>query len=303
MAFMPAPGSMADKVVLVTGAARGMGRVTARALAAAGARVILVDWQGEDGTRTRDEINRRSARHAAEFLYCDLAARADVHRLADEVLARYDRLDVLVNNAGITDPVYRLSPDGVEMHLATCHLGHFLLTQRLLGLLQKSAPSRIVVVSSEAHKTGPGLDFDDMNNAALWKGRPVSHTAAFGAYHRAKLCNLLFVRGQAARLAGSGVTINALSPGYFVNTSIYRDMRGIFRLGCGVVFGIGALLRLNTAESGAQTHLYLAASPDVEGVSGRYFAYCREARPGGAALDEALAARLWQWSQSVTGLD
>lgn len=150
------------KVALITGGARGMGRVSAIALAQMGARVIIVDWEGEAGTRARDYINHITGRQAADFVYCDLSSLQAVRALADDVKARYPALQILMCNAGITDPVRRLSVDGFEMHLATCHLAHFLLTHLLLDLLKLSAPARIVSISSEAHKAGPGLDFDDL---------------------------------------------------------------------------------------------------------------------------------------------
>lgn len=279
-----------------------MGRVTAFELARRGARVILVDWEGEEGTRTRDAINQRVGADVAEFIYCDISSLAEVRQLAARVLDRYPRLQILVCNAGITDPVRRLSVDGWEMHLATCHLGHFLLTHLLLDRLKASAPARIVVISSDAHKAGPGLDFDDLNNEKIWGGDRYSNGASFKAYHRAKLCNVYFTLELAERLRGTGVTINAVSPGYFVNTSIYRNLAGIFKWGSFLVFGLGGLLRLNTPEKGARTHIHVAASPAVAGVTGKYFAYCREAVPSPVALDRASRERLWAWTAQVTGV-
>ena len=149
--------NMQGKVCLITGGARGIGREAALLLADMGAHLILVDWEGEAGTRTRDKINAGGS-GSAEYRYCDLSSLAEVRNLAAGVLADHDRLDVLINNAGITDPVRRVSPDGFEMHVATCHLAHFLLTHLLLDLLKASAPARIILISSEAHKAGPGLD-------------------------------------------------------------------------------------------------------------------------------------------------
>jgi len=290
------------RTALITGGARGMGRVAAIELAQQGARVLLVDWEGEAGTRTRDHINRLTGRDSAEFLYCDLSSLAEVRALAAAVRARCPALHILMCNAGITDPVRRVSADGWEMHLATCHLGHFLLTHLLLDLLKQGAPSRIVVISSDAHRAGPGLDFDDLNNERIWPASGFSNSAAFTAYHRAKLCNVYFTLELAERLAGTGVTVNAVSPGYFVNTTIYRNLRGIFRWGSLAVFGLGSLLRLNTPEKGARTHVHVAASPAVDGVTGRYFAYCREAEPSALARDVALRRRLWAWTAQVTGV-
>jgi NAD(P)-dependent dehydrogenase (short-subunit alcohol dehydrogenase family) len=293
---------MQGRVCLVTGAARGMGKVTALELAGMGASVILVDWEGEEGTRTRDLINAKAGRRAAEFIYCDLSSLSQVRRLAAGIQAAWPALHVLVNNAGITDPVRRLSEDGWEMHLATCHLGHFLLTHLLLDLMERSAPARIINISSDAHKAGPGLDFDDLNNEKIWKGRSFSNNAAFQAYHRGKLCNIYFTLELAERLDGTGVTVNAVSPGYFVNTSIYRNMRGLFKVGAGAVFGIGTLLGLNTPEKGARTHIHCAAAPELEAITGKYWAYCREAEPSALARDPDIRERIWNWSEEATGL-
>ncbi len=216
--------------------------------------------------------------------------------------ARYPALHILICNAGITDPVRRVSLDGWELHLATCHLAHFLLTHLLLELLKKSAPARIVSISSDAHKAGPGLDFDDLNNEKIWKSGEFSNSASFAAYHWAKRCNVYFTLELAERLKGTGVTINAVSPGYFVNTTIYRNLTGVVKWGSLFVFGIGSLLRLNTAEKGARTHIYVASSPDTEGVSGKYFAYCKEAQPSPMAQDPAIRRRIWAWTAQVTGV-
>jgi len=249
---------MRGKIVLITGGSRGMGREASLLLGGMGAHVIIVDWEGEAGTRTRDQINAMGP-GTAEFHYCDLSSMSDVRTLAADVLAAHKRLDVLINNAGITDPVRRLSVDGFEMHLATCHFGHFLLTHLLLELLKRSAPARIIMISSEAHKAGPGLDFADLNNEKIWKNhKKPSNSAAFTAYHRAKLCNLYFMYELASRLEGTGVTINAISPGYFVNTTIYRNLTGIFMLGAKLVFGLGTFLGLNTPQRSAKTYIWLA---------------------------------------------
>ena len=301
MSVEPA-ADMRGKTVLITGGARGMGRETALKLAAAGAHIIIVDWEGEAGTRTRDEINRAGS-GSAEFLYCDMSSQADVRSLAEQVTAKHERLDVLFNNAGITDPVRRESLEGFEMHLATCHLGHFLLTHLLLDLLKASAPARIIMISSEAHKAGPGLDFDDLNNEKIWKdhARP-SNNAAFTAYHRAKLSNLYFMYELADRLQGTGVTINAISPGFFVNTTIYRNLTGIFMLAAKIVFGIGTLLRLNTPERSARTYAWLATDPALAETTAGYYEHLAEKETSDVARDPEPRAKLWQWSAEQTGV-
>ena len=294
---------MQHKTVLITGAARGMGRVTALALAERGAaRLILVDWEGEEGTRTRAAINARVGRDCAEFIYCDLSSIAAVKALAAELNRRLDKLDVLINNAGITDPVRRVSPDGYEMHLATCHLAHFVLSNALLGLLRAAGDGRIICISSDAHKAGPGIDFDDINNEAIWRGRAVSNSAAFRAYHRAKLCNVYMMKELHERLQGTGLSVNAVSPGYFINTAIHRQMTGVFALLAKLVFGLGRLFNLNTPEQGARTHIWLASAPEVAGVSGKYFEHCKEKAVSALAQDSDLRKRLWSWSEQATGV-
>ncbi|MDC3332657.1 hypothetical protein OAV62_00280, partial [bacterium] len=200
----------------------------------------------------------------------------------------------------ITDPVRRLSVDGHEMHLATNHLAHFLLTGLLLDLLKSSAPSRIVCISSDAHKAGPGIDFNDFNNEAIWKGKPISNTASFAAYHRSKLCNLYFMQELVGRLQGSGVVVNAVSPGYFVNTTIYRNMRGIFKLGALGVFGFGSLLGLNTPEKGARSHIFLSCSEEAATLTGKYFEHAKEKAMGGEAFNVEARQRVWSLSEEIT---
>jgi NAD(P)-dependent dehydrogenase (short-subunit alcohol dehydrogenase family) len=293
---------MANNTVLITGGGRGMGREAALMLGRRGWHVIIVDWEGEAGTRTRDEINGHGT-GTAEFLYCDMSSMADVRNLAAAVLKTHDRLDVLINNAGITDPVRRVSIDGFEMHLATCHLGHFLLTHLLLDLLKASAPSRIIIISSEAHKAGPGLDFDDLNNERIWKNhnRP-SNNAAFKAYHRAKLCNLYFMYELSERLEGSGVTVNAISPGFFVNTTIYRNLTGVFMLGARLVFGFGTLLGLNTPQRSAKTYVMLATEPSLKDVTASYFEHGKVKEVADLAKETGPRKQLWDWSVQRTGV-
>jgi NAD(P)-dependent dehydrogenase (short-subunit alcohol dehydrogenase family) len=293
---------MQSKVVLITGSGRGMGRETALILAAMGAHVIVVDWEGEAGTRTRDEINSKGP-GSAEFRYCDLSSLAEVRELATGVIADHDRLDVLINNAGITDPVRRVSQDGYEMHVATCHLAHFLLTNLLLDLLQQSAPARIIMISSEAHKAGPGIDFDDLNNERNWKDHSkASNGAAFTAYHRAKLSNLYFMYELAERLHGTGVTINAISPGFFINTTIYRNMSGIPMLVAKMIFGTGSLLGLNTPQRSAKTYVMLATDPALASTTGQYFEHRKQKETSDLAKEVEPRKKLWDWSVQQTGV-
>ena len=279
-----------------------MGRVTALALADLGARIIIVDWEGEAGTRTRDEINARCGRDAAEFVYCDLSSQREVRALAESVTQRHEGLHVLINNAGITDPVRRLSVDGLEMHLATCHLAHFMLSNLLLERLVASAPARIVCISSDAHKATTQLDLDDINNEAIWQGKRVSNGAAFKAYSRAKLYNVCMTFELDRRLSRHPVTCNAVSPGYFINTTIHRQMTGVFKLVAKVVFGVGTMLGLNTPEKGARSHIYLASSEDVADASGGYYEHCREKQVSDLARDPGVQQRVWAISEELTGV-
>jgi NAD(P)-dependent dehydrogenase (short-subunit alcohol dehydrogenase family) len=293
---------MHGKVVLITGGGRGMGRETARVLGAMGAHLIIVDWEGEAGTRLRDEINAEGI-GSAEFRYCELTRFEQIRELAVGVIVDHDRLDVLFCNAGITDPIRRVTPEGYEHHVATCHLGHFLLTHLLLDLLKKTAPSRVIVISSAAHQAGEGLDFDDLNNEKIWKdhSKP-SNAASFTAYHRAKLCNLYFMYGMAERLEGTGVTINAISPGYFVNTSIYRNLTGIFLVVAKIVFGTGTLFGWSTPQRSAKTYVMLATDPALETTTARYFEHLKEQETSAQAKAVEPCKQLWEWSVQQTGV-
>ncbi len=293
--------TLQDRTVLITGGARGMGRITAKALASQGARLVIADWEGEQGERVCWEI--RQAGGTAEFHYCNLAEQDSVRQFAATFRSRHRQLHVLINNAGITYPVRQETRDGLDMHFAACHLGHFQLTHLLLDRLRASAPARIVFVASEGHKACQGLDFDDIDNRALWRGRSVNHAAGFMAYARAKLCMLHTMRALHERLQGSGVTVNALSPGYFVNTGIHREMRGPFRWGAALVFALGSLLGPSRPQRAARTHIWLASSPAVGAQSGLYFQNCRPISPSPQVQDATERERLWQLSCDLTGVE
>lgn len=288
---------MQGRRVLITGGARGMGAITARALAARGAELLIADWEGEQGERTAWEI--RQAGGQARFFYCNLAEPDSVRALTAAVGEA--PLQVLINNAGITYPRRQESSRGVEMHFAACYLGHVQLTRLLLDNLRAGAPARILFVASEGHKACQGLDFDDLNNLALWRGQPQSHTAAFMAYARAKLCMLYAMQSLAEELSGSGVSVNALSPGYFINTGIHREMRGIFRWGAALVFGLGGLLGLGRAERAARGHIAMAADPEWAEVNGGYFQASKAIAMSPAASDAAARQKLWALTDSLIG--
>jgi NAD(P)-dependent dehydrogenase (short-subunit alcohol dehydrogenase family) len=279
-------GRLEGRTVVVTGASSGIGRATALGLAAEGARLILVGRTPERCEETLAEVRRRSRRDDAVMLRADLSSLKEVRRLAEEVQARADRLHVLVNNAGVTLLRRETTVDGLEATFATNHLAYFLLTGLLLPRLRESAPARIVNVASDAHRFGR-LDLDDLQNERRY--------GAMRVYGQSKTANILFTQELASRIAGSGVTANALHPGG-IRSNLGRS-EGALAEALRRVVG----LFLKSPEEGARTSLYLAGAPEVEGVSGRYFARCRERRPAAHARDAEVARRLWERSEELTG--
>jgi NAD(P)-dependent dehydrogenase (short-subunit alcohol dehydrogenase family) len=278
---------MTGKTCLVTGATSGIGEVAARELARLGARVIVVGRSPERCAATLERIRAATGSTELESIVADLASQAEVRRLAEHVRARCPRLDVLLNNAGGMFLDRRESPDGIELTLALNHLSYFLLTKELLALLRASAPARIVNVASDAHQ-GASIDFDDIQGRWRYQG--------WRAYQRSKLANILFTYELARRLEGSGVTANTLHPG-FVRTRFFADFTGRI----GFITKLGAKLLAIGPEEGARTSVYLASSPEVEGVSGQYFVKSRSARSSSQSHDRAAAERLWRVSEELTG--
>ncbi len=280
---------MSGKTCLVTGATSGIGKETAVRLAMLGAGVIIVARDAARGATASDEIRQRVPLAQVETVTADLSSLAQVRRMAEEVLARYDRLDVLVNNAGVIAMRRQLTADGLEITFATNHLAPFLLTSLLRGLLERSAPARVVTVSSAAHKQVRAVPWDD-----LPRGMQAGHGQA---YPLSKLLNILFTVELARRLAGTGVTANCLHPG-FVRTALGRDVTGVLGAGLRLVlpFQPGPV-------KGSETSVYLASSPEVAEVTGGYFVKCKPAQPSALARDARAAARLWALSGELAGLD
>ena len=277
---------MSGRICLVTGATRGIGRATAEALAKSGAHVLL---HGRDSASV-GAVCREMVRYGqVDGVVGDLSSLAAVRKLATEVAAQYPRLDVLVNNAGTGTRRRQTTGDGYERTFAINHLAPFLLTNLLLERLKAGKAARVVTVSSMAHR-GAKLDFDDLN----WETRKFSGLGAYGA---SKLANILFTVELASRLAGSGVTANCLHPGV-VATNIFTAFGGR----TGKVFTM--LLRpfMLSPADGAKTSIYLASSPEVANVTGKFFDKCREVPPTPAAQDAAAAKRLWDVSAKLTGL-
>jgi NAD(P)-dependent dehydrogenase (short-subunit alcohol dehydrogenase family) len=277
---------MAGRICVITGATRGIGRATAEGLARLGATVVLIARRREDGERTSREIADNSPVPPA-VVSADLASQASIREAAAELRRLYPHVHVLVNNAGLITRRRELTTDGLELQFAVNHLAYFLLTNLLLDQLKAGAPSRIINVSSGAH-SGARLDFDDLQGERGYDGSR--------AYSRTKLANILFTYELARRLQGTGVTANCLHPGV-IGTQLLADYMGIPIAGRALARTFGA-----SPEKGAETSIYLATSPDVETVTGKYFEAQRERRSSRESYDEAAARRLWEVSEQLTGL-
>lgn len=278
---------MIGKLVLVTGATSGIGEAAATELAAWGASIVAVVRNRRRGEETLAQIRATTGNEQLELLVGDLAAQADVRRVAREFKERHDRLDVLINNAGGVFGSRRVTSDGLELTFALDHLAYFLLTNELLDVLKASTPSRIVSTSSDASTQG-SIELDDLQLERGYK--------PFRAYSNAKLANILFTFELARRLAGSGVTANCVHPG-FVRSGFGSGLGGPMRLGTKA-----AQLFARRPEKGAETIVYLASSPAVASVTGKYFFDKQPKTPPAAAVDVALARRLWAMSEQLTGV-
>jgi NAD(P)-dependent dehydrogenase (short-subunit alcohol dehydrogenase family) len=279
---------MQGRTVVVTGANSGVGKATATALAGAGADTVITARSEERGRAAVTEIRRASGSDRVDLVRFDLGDLASVRRGAAEILERCPKIDVLVNNAGLVQSERSETVDGFEATFAINHLGPFLLTRLLTERLVASAPARVVNVASTAHQAARhGLDFDDLQSTRNYRG--------MRAYGRSKLANILFTDELARRLAGTGVTANSLHPGT-VATGFARDHDATGFL----AFGIKVIKPfILTPEQGARTSVYLATSPDVAEVSGRYFVKCRARTPSPAAQDVAAATLLWSVSEEL----
>jgi NAD(P)-dependent dehydrogenase (short-subunit alcohol dehydrogenase family) len=280
--------NMTGKTVLITGATNGIGKIAALELSRMGATVCIVARNRSKGQAVLEEIRRETNNVQLELFIADLSSMADVRKLAQEFTAKHTTLDVLLNNAGAFYSERKLSADGLEMTFALNHMSYFLLTNLLLPTLKNTPNSRVVSVSSAAHTSGK-LDFANLQGEQKFNG--------WKAYSDSKLENALFTFALARRLAGSSVTANCLHPG-FVKTGFGEGNSGIFA----VVLGIAKNLMAISVEAGAQTMIHLASSPDVAGVTGKYFDKSKIASSSAASLDQAVQEQLWAHSEKLAGL-
>jgi NAD(P)-dependent dehydrogenase (short-subunit alcohol dehydrogenase family) len=279
---------MAGKVALITGGTGGIGKATAIGLATMGARVGITGRDLARAEQAASDIRTASANPAVDAFAADLASQTEVHRLAVAILAAYPRLDVLVNNVGGFWAHRHSTADGLERTFALNHLASFLLTNLLLDRLKASAPARVVTVSSGAQSMGR-IDFDDLQGARNYSGQR--------AYNQSKLANIMFTNELAHRLEGTGVTANSVHPGVVRTNFGAEDQAWFF-----TVISRVARPLLKTPAKGAQTSIYLASSPEVDGVSGRFFVNRMPKTPNKVAYDTKMTARLWDVSADLVGM-
>lgn len=278
------------KTILLTGATSGIGLEASVTLAREGHRVVMVGRDEQKTLACVADVKQRSGQPHVEHLLCDFASQASIRAMAAAFRAKHERLDVLVNNAGTVFNERGLTGDGIEQTFAVNHLGYFLLTNLLLDLVVKSAPSRIVVVSSAGHYRAT-MNLDDL-------GFEKGGYSIMGAYTRSKLANVMMTRSLSRKLEGKGVTVNALHPGG-VATNIWAGAPGWAQ----PVLAVAKRLFMITSEQGSRTISYLATSPEVEGKTGLYFEKNRPQAPSLLAHDEAMAAGLWGKSAELVGLN
>ncbi len=283
---MSATTSMTGKTVLITGGTGGIGKAAAIGLASLGARVGITGRDRDRAEAAAMEIGRESGTASVDVFVADMSSQAEVRRLADEVLAAYPRLDVLLNNVGGFWNHRHVTADGLEHTFALNHLAPFLLTSLLLERLKASAPARIVTVSSGAQSMGK-IDFDDLMGEQKYSGSR--------AYNQSKLANVMFTYELAKRLEGTGVTATALHPGMTSTAFSAEDPA----LGLLVT-----ILRpfMKSPKRGAETPVYLASSPEAEGLTGQFFADRKSKKSNDSSYDTATTARLWQVSADLVGL-
>jgi len=281
--------SMTGKICMVTGATSGIGKATAIGLAKHGATVVIVGRNENKCKATSARIKHQTKNSSVDFLLADLSDQTQIRDLATEFKRRHDRLHVLVNNAGARFMQYRKTLQGVEMTLALNHLAYFLLTNLLLDVLRASAPARIISISSGSQTSE--IDFENLSEWQSYDGRK--------AYSQSKLANMLFTLELAERLAGSGITVNAVNPGGVVSNFNKNNGWLYWLRHVGAHLKAGNLIAPTVA---AETNVCLATSPEIAGITGKYFYRKKMILPSAAARDKLAAGRLWQVSCELTGL-
>lgn len=279
---------MENKIVLITGATAGIGKETALGIAKTGANVVIVGRSKQKCETVVEEIKHATNNVNVDFLTADLFSLTEIRKLADDFKAKYQRLDVLVNNAGAIFTKREITIDGFEKTLALNHLNYFLLTNLLLDTIKQTENSRIVSVSSTAHTFANKIDFDNLNGEKSHSG--------LGAYGVSKLMNIMFTYEIARRLKGSNVTANCLHPG--VVASNFGDTMGSFyQIPIWIFKNVFAI----SAAKGAETSVYVATSPELKGVTGRYFDNKLEKQSSKISYDESLQKQLWETSEKLVG--
>ena len=266
---------MKDKTILITGSTDGIGKQTALELAEMGATVLLHGRNSERADRVLNEIKKATGNDSIEAFIADLSSLKQIRKLAEQVLYKHDRLDVLINNAGVYETSHRISQDGFEMTFAVNHLAPFLLTLLLLELITKSSPGRIINVSSQVHASG--IDFDNLQAEKYY--------SAYEAYSLSKLCNVLFTYELAERLKGTGITVNCLHPGV-IGTKLLK-----------VGWGMGG----SPVTQGSKTSVYLATASELSTITGHYFVNKKPVKSSQISYDAETGKRLWCISEQLTG--
>jgi NAD(P)-dependent dehydrogenase (short-subunit alcohol dehydrogenase family) len=283
---------MNGKIILITGATNGIGKISALELARMGAEIVLVSRNQSKLDKTAQEIKSATGNQRINTIQADLSSLKDIRKVAEIFLSQYERLDVLLNNAGAMFMSRKESVDGYEMTFALNHLNYFLLTDLLLDTLKKTAQeqgeARVVNVSSGAH-SGAKIDFDDIQHKKSFTG--------FSVYGESKLMNVLFTYELTRRLEGTNVTANALHPG-FVDTGFGQNNGWIISFMLNIIQKLVA----KSPENGAETNIYLASSPEVKGITGKYWVDKQQKNSSAASHDEAAQKRLWEISEELTEL-
>jgi len=280
--------SMQGKICMVTGANSGIGKETALGLAQMGATVVMVCRDRTKGEEAQNEIKTKSGNNAVDLLLADLSSQQSIRQLAEDFQQHYTHLHVLINNAGVFMLNRRETVEGLEMTFAVNYLAPFLLTNLLLDVLKNSAPARIVNVSSDSHQSG-SIKMDDLQGKKGYR--------SLKTYGNSKLALVMFTYELARRLEGTGVTANCLHPGFTATHIAQGGTVPFIRPLIKLIFRFGI-----SPEEGAKTSIYLAASPDVEGVTGKYFANSIPIRSAPISYDESLQRQLWDEGSKLVNI-